>query len=249
MDRLKSGRKLMQLASIIISIFALVVSVTTAWLTLLRRGTIRMTQPTIIFFGWDGKLSDERKSQPKIFLRTLLYATSKRGLIIENMYVRLQRGESSQTFNIWVYGEDKLSRGSGLYVGEGGVAFNHHFLPPGDSTRFEFQAGEYTLDVYVSLVGNAQSLKLCTVRLSVSESVAERLREFQAGVYFDWGPDSKSYHSHVETRPTDPLPQFLLEAIHKATPAIGKQSSRRKKSAEDSGTKQSTNESEIGPTV
>ncbi|HWN99986.1 MAG TPA: hypothetical protein VNS63_12045 [Blastocatellia bacterium] len=43
----------MDAASIVISVSALVVSVTTAWLTLFRRGTIRMTQPTLVFFGPD----------------------------------------------------------------------------------------------------------------------------------------------------------------------------------------------------
>lgn len=56
----------MEAASIVISVSALVVSVTTAWLTLFRRGTIRMTQPTLVFFGPDGLAGG-----PKVFLRTL----------------------------------------------------------------------------------------------------------------------------------------------------------------------------------
>lgn len=83
----------------IIAITALCVSVTTLWLTLLRRGRIRMTQPTTFFFGPDGA-----KGLPKVYLRTLLYSTGKRGQIVESMFVKLRRGESVQTFNIWVYG-------------------------------------------------------------------------------------------------------------------------------------------------
>lgn len=60
----------METASIVISVSALVVSVTTAWLTLFRRGTIRMTQPTLVYFGPDGL-----GGGPKVFLRTLLYST------------------------------------------------------------------------------------------------------------------------------------------------------------------------------
>src|SRR2546421_7307666 len=103
--------------SIIISVSALAVSVTTAWLTLLRRGTIRMTQPTLVFFGPDGVAGD-----PKVFLRTLLYSTAKRGQIVENMFLKLRRHESAQTFNIWVYGDGPLARGSGLFVGDNGGA-------------------------------------------------------------------------------------------------------------------------------
>ena len=34
-----------------ISVLSLFVSLTTAWLTLFRRGTVKMTQPTVIFLG------------------------------------------------------------------------------------------------------------------------------------------------------------------------------------------------------
>lgn len=101
---------------IAISILAIIISATTAWLTLFRRGTVKMTQPTVIFFGSDG--SGERL--PKVFFRTLLYSTAKRGHIVESMWVKLRRGESSQIFNIWVYGDASLARGSGLYVNENG---------------------------------------------------------------------------------------------------------------------------------
>ena len=110
-----------QSISIVVSVPALAISVATAWLTLFRRGTVRMTQPTTIYFGADASSSPS----PKVYLRTLLYSTAKRGQIIESMFVKLRRGESIQTFNIWVYGEGSLARGSGLYVGENGVTCNH----------------------------------------------------------------------------------------------------------------------------
>jgi hypothetical protein len=87
----------MEIISIITSIVALIISGLTAWLALLHRGTIKMTQPTIFFFGPDGT-----SGPPKIFLRTLLFSTASKGHIIENMYSKLQRGESIQNFNIWV---------------------------------------------------------------------------------------------------------------------------------------------------
>jgi hypothetical protein len=80
-----------------------------------------MTRPTVIFFGPDGPPS--QGAGVKVFLRTLLYSTAKRAQIVENMYVTLRRGESVQTFNIWVYGEPgSLFRGSGLRVPEDGIA-------------------------------------------------------------------------------------------------------------------------------
>jgi hypothetical protein len=88
----------MVVIAIVISFLALIVSAMTAWLTLFRIGTLRMTRPTVIFFGPDGP--PRQADGLKIFLRTLLYSTAKRAQIVEGMYVRLRRGESVQTFNI-----------------------------------------------------------------------------------------------------------------------------------------------------
>src|SRR5437899_1605638 len=136
-----------------ISFLALAVSVTTAWLTLLRRGELRMTQPTVIFFGPDGSPRSGQKARLKVFLRTLMYSTARRGQTLESFYVNLQRGESKQNFSIWVYGDKNLARGSGLFVPTEGIACNHHFLLPEDGTDFRLLAGEYILRVYAKKAG------------------------------------------------------------------------------------------------
>ncbi|MBV8810659.1 MAG: hypothetical protein JO033_18475 [Acidobacteriaceae bacterium] len=123
-----------------------------------------MTQPTVIFFGPDVPRAREDAPSPKVYLRTLLFSTSKRGRVIESMHVAWWRNETHQNFNIWVYGErEKLVRGSGLFAGETGVAANHHFLTPTDST-FQFTEGQYRLDVFARLPGNNQPLRLCSRR-------------------------------------------------------------------------------------
>jgi len=202
-----------ELVSPVVSALALTVSGITAYLTLFRRGTIRMTQPTVIYFGPDGGTSESGRPSSKVFLRTLLYATSKRGRIVGSMFVRLRRGETSQNFNIWVYGEDSLARGSGLYVGENGVACNHHFLLPRDGVSFPFTVGEYELEVRCVLAGSTQSIQLLSVRLSLPADLAAQLTTPRAGLYFDWGPDSQQYHPHVNLRPEPRLPPELLETL------------------------------------
>jgi hypothetical protein len=52
-----------------VSVVSLLVSMTVAWLTLMRRGTLHMTQPVQIAFVFED-------GRAKVFLRTLLYATS-----------------------------------------------------------------------------------------------------------------------------------------------------------------------------
>ncbi|MFM7001530.1 MAG: hypothetical protein ACKOXU_10790 [Limnohabitans sp.] len=184
--------------SLFVSAAALVASVTTAWLTLFRRGDLKMTKPTVVYFGADGPLKSGEEAEPKVFLRSLMYSTGKRGCVVESMFVTLRQGESRQTFNIWVYGDDKLSRGSGLFVGETGVVCNHHFLLPSDGTPFLFRAGEYQVDVFGSLVGSNVPRNLCSIKLTLYEAAAQQLLIRENGAYFDWGADSQRYSVRVK---------------------------------------------------
>jgi hypothetical protein len=197
-----------------LSALALAISAATAWLTLFRRGTVKMTQPTVIYFGPDTPRSHDDTPLPKIFLRTLLFCTSKRGRVIENMYVALSRNETHQNFNIWVYGErEKLVRGSGLFVGETGVAANHHFLTPKDATSFRFVASDYRVEVFAHLLGDRNRTLLFSQTLDVTSEVAAMLEEPGTGLHFDWGPDASRYLSHVDKRPPSLGADDLLELL------------------------------------
>lgn len=169
-----------------------------------------MTQPTVIFFGADVPSSHKVAAKPKIYLRALLFSTSKRGRIIESMHVALSRNEAHQNFNIWVYGDDKLVRGSGLFVGETGVAANHHFLTPNDGGAFPFREGHYRMDVFAHLLGDRKRTLLFSQTLEVSREHASALEEEHTGLYFDWGPDSSRYMPHLDKRlPKDEKDPFL----------------------------------------
>lgn len=185
-----------------VSALALIVSISTAWLTLVYRGKVKMTRPTQFFFGTDDSRWGDHPASTKIYLRALLFATSKRGRVIENMYVTVTHGGTHQGFNIWAYGErEKLVRGSGLFVPETGVEANHHFLiSPGTGT-FEFTPGSYKLEVFAHILGEKQRRLMISEVLEVTPTIAQEMRESDAGIYFDWIPDSLRYVSHVERRP------------------------------------------------
>jgi len=204
--------------SITISGLALAISGVNAWLTLWRRGAVKMTQPTVIFFGPDTPRNRSEPLLPKVYLRTLLFSTSKRGRVIESMHVALSRNETHQNFNIWVYGDEKLVRGSGLYVGETGVAANHHFLSPRDNNAFQFGEGRYRLDVYAHLLGDLESTLLFSQTLEISQAIADQLKEPGTGLYFDWGPDSSRYLAHVDKRQPGPDPADLLNLLQNGPP-------------------------------
>ena len=184
--------------SFAISILALTVSGITAWLTFFRKGTLMMTQPTVAYLGPDGPRHDGKN---KVYLRTLLYSTAKRGHVVESLHIAVQRAESKQNFSVWVYGQkDDLKRGSGLFVPQEGVTFDHHFLMPADGANFSFLAGSYRLTVFAKLVGSIAPEELMTIRLVISEAQAATLSGSNIGIYFDWGPDLQAYHAHLDSK-------------------------------------------------
>jgi hypothetical protein len=182
--------------ALLVSFLSLAVSAVTAWFTLLRKGEIKMTLPTVIYFGPDGGSKTEPPPE-KVFLRILLYSTGKRGHIIENMLVRLHRGETQQNFNVWAYGDKNLNRGSGLFVPETGYATNHHFLLPPNGTSFQFSIGQYVLEVFVTEIEARVPRLLWTAKLEITP---ENYRDFKQpghGLYCDWRPDAERYFAHV----------------------------------------------------
>ena len=202
----------MSIISLVVSCLALAVAALTAWLTLLRRGTIKMTQPTQIYFGPDGGPSHAGIIPNKVYLRTLLYSTAKRGQRIESMWLRLRRGETSQNFNVWVTGEQRpMTRGSGLFVGESGVAAHHTFLPPMDGAPYDFAAGLYSLEVFATLVGRPQPISLFSTQLTVTAQQAHAIHHLAAGLFFEWGPDAKTYHPVIDSLPRRQLAPELVE--------------------------------------
>ncbi len=168
-----------------------------------------MTQPTVIFFGPDGVRFDGANN--KIYLRTLLYSTAKKGQVLESLYVSLKRNESRQNFNIWVYGDSgDLKRGSGLFVPQGGITLDHHFILPKDGSDFKFFDGIYDLTVYARLVGDKSPVNLFSTKLELTSSQAAELKDNCTGLYYDWGPDQQAYFSHVDRAVGKKLPIDML---------------------------------------
>jgi hypothetical protein len=107
----------------------------------------------------------------------------------------------TQNFNIWVYGEQhNLARGSGLFISKDGLATNHHFLLPKDGSNFIFKQGDYKLVVYAELV-NHKPRKIYIQDLAITDTQAEALHTQEAGIYFDWAPNTQTYQSHIDKRP------------------------------------------------
>lgn len=190
-----------------IAVCALLVSCLTLWLSYFRRGSIRMTKPSVIYFGPDGSRTAGRVDRPKIFLRALLIADSKRGRVVEHLFATLSRQETRQNFNVWVYGDDELKRGSGLHVSDVGVVTNHHFLLPPENSEFRFRGGRYHLELYATLLGDRDPIKLLSQSLEISDAEGSSISSNMCGLYFDWGPQEKGYVPHLD--PARDSPQAI----------------------------------------
>jgi len=193
--------------SIIVSVFSLAVSATTAWLSLLRRGRLAMTMPSVVFFGYD----EVPRAIPKVFLRTLLYSTATQGQVVETMYltVNYPRG-GRRVFSTWGLDEgSKLVPGSGLYVGRSGVAANHHFLHSMHDLPFDFQPGIYRLEVFARVVGRRRPRRLALVSIDLSQANAHALGKHD-GVVFERTPDTLEYLGHIQQRPPERLGKAAL---------------------------------------
>ncbi len=189
---------------IAIALAALGVSIFNLWTTHLRRGHVCMTPPTLVYLGRDG-----RERRPKIYLRTLLYSTSVRGNVIESMRLVAKHqsfaGEISNVFDFWAYGEaaGKLSVGSGLYVGQSGVALNHHFvLSRKKLHEFAWWNGPCRLQVFAHVRGRLGPQLLHEVKFEISaEGAALLTQAMDVGIFLEWGSDSSEYFSHAERDP------------------------------------------------
>ena len=185
--------------SSVVSVVSLLVSASVAWLTLFRRGVLAMTEPVQIAFVFE-------EDKPKIFLRTLLFATGKRGYVIEGLYLRVRNAGSSHTFGFWSYGQrNDLIVAGGLRVTEEGASFNHHFLQIEDNSGFEFQEGGYEIAVFARTVNRSKAQLLSTVRVTLPNAEASLLRfRRTTGVLFTKEPDKETYHASLREKNTNP---------------------------------------------
>ncbi len=187
------------LASIVISLASLGASVYTLWMVHMRRGQLKLTQPTMLFFG-----RDFPHNTPKIWLRTLLFSTSARGQIIESLFLRVSHPITGEhLFDFWSHGEKgQLSRGSGLFVGQTGVVQDNHFLLRRGAPDFLFWDGDYRITVCASILGRRKPTALMEVAVTLDgQQSAELIQILDAGIFFDWDAEAHLYTGHVERHP------------------------------------------------
>lgn len=184
--------------SAVLALASFGLSLYTLWLAKFHRGQLCMTRPTLIFMT-----REQPSNRPKVFLRSLLYSTSARGWVIESMYLRMHQREWSYIFDIWGYGEtDKLSLGSGLFVSQTGVTYNHHFNLSRTVDQFTWWDGDYRIEVFANLAGKKSPQKLAEVEFNLpGTKMGEVVNFLDAAIFFEWDAETRAYRCHVERRP------------------------------------------------
>jgi hypothetical protein len=162
------------------------------WFQMLRRGTVRMTQPSFIMFK-----ADSDTASPSLAVGAHLYSTAQRGAIVEGMFARVGRGRVTQDLDIWVHGKKRsLVRGSGVHVGQEGVTVDHHFLLPEGEEVFQWQPGEYTVEIFGTVVGRRRLHRFLQLKVVLDEAIQEPID----CVFFDWQPALSCYKGRVLDR-------------------------------------------------
>jgi len=182
----------------VVSLIALAVSLFTLWFTILRRGTVRSTHPSFVVFRYD--FVEKSVPQAKIFFRSLLFSTGKRGQVIENLFLRVREGSRQSEFSFWGYGDKDLVRGSGLFVPETGMATNHHFNPVDSEILFLFSQGSYSLELVAKLVGRERLVSLWDVTLEMPAGVFGSTIARETAVFYNWSPEQRCYIASIEKR-------------------------------------------------
>jgi hypothetical protein len=134
--------------------------------------------------------ADTETARPSLAAGVHLYATAQRGAIVEAMFARVTRAGITLELELWVYSKKhSLVRGSGIHVGQEGVTCDHHFLFPEGEEVFQWQPGEYTVEILGTIVGKRGLHRFVQLKLVLDEAI----REPGDSVFFDWQPGSGTY--------------------------------------------------------
>ena len=174
----------------VFSVLSLSLSVFTLWMTQLRRGKLKMTQPALLCLK-----REQPSGRYKLFVRTLLYATAIKGCGVEQMFARVTTNYGSYLFDFWGHTESgKLTLGSGLFVGQTGVTADHHFNPRRDAMEFIFVDGSYHIELFAKIVGVKHPIKLKEIEFTLDGlQAASLIQILDTELYLYWNPETGLY--------------------------------------------------------
>ncbi|MFA5272402.1 MAG: hypothetical protein WC412_08740 [Candidatus Omnitrophota bacterium] len=172
----------------ILSGIAVIISFIVLWLTYLRRGMVKMTQPSLIAFV-------PENNSLKICLQTLLFSTSYKGNVIENVWIKLQNKQQCHCFTLWAYrgkGGGEIIKGSGLFISREGVPTMHYFMLNAFKQENIFIEDDIKLKVYCDIINCKYGVLLGEIELAFNKEHIDMLQK-GTGILFDWNPTVPKY--------------------------------------------------------
>lgn len=185
----------MEIISILIAVLSFTISAWTWWSTDIYRGSVKMTYPPMMRFSHD----DLYKESPQVYLRMLLYSTAKRGNIIESIYLKHKVGNKSYILSKWICKDEKLHRGSGLYIGKEGIVCDHYFILPRVGESYSFIAGENILEIYARVINKRKPILLKTIKVILTKEEADTMKTHTGSkIHFDIDPETNQYYKDLQ---------------------------------------------------
>jgi hypothetical protein len=191
--------------SIILSAFAISLTIFNLWLSQIRKGRVSMTSPSIMFLGpdgFDGKVK-------KVAFYSLLYCTGNRRYI-ESLYAILSHDGIETRFDEWIVAADgkKAARGGGLFLNQSGHAGFHHILQRVTSAPFTFTPGDYRASIFVVIAGEKNPVLLGKYNLPMTQKECDAIVKHNAGVYYSFDPVTRIYEGRLSSPPYNELVVF-----------------------------------------
>jgi hypothetical protein len=199
----------LSIIAIFLSTIGVFISSITFWILYLHKGTVKITKPRLISLGYERH--DDCRT-PKVFIRSLLYSTSHKGTVVENMRVKVSGCNNSEDFGLWAYGVEKLLVGSGLFISKEGKDYNHHFVPIAFSSDFEFSAGEIKLEIYASIARHKKDKLLYSITLLLTKEHEDSFNDGEM-IIFNWNSALNKYEACVSKSNTAKLGMLELTKL------------------------------------
>ena len=188
--------------SLVFSSIAIFLSGLTAWLTLFRKGKLKMTKPTPILLCYE-------KGNAKISFYTMFYSTAFRGQLIESIYILFEQNKKYISFNKWGYDSEGQVFTSGLYIKPEGIAQNHQFYT--SDKHFSFQPGVLKINIYANLANKKNPIKLESIPLRIPVENEADCKDKTKGFMFEWESDRNSYLLRIDVN----AERFLNETFRR----------------------------------
>ena len=176
------------IASLSISLAALMFSSFSLWLLHFRRGDLFLTRPSQICIGPNVSLGGNYR----LSFTTNLYSNSKNGPVVERLFAEIRLGETTRKLTVWYTETDREKACPGFRLEERGLATEHHFCDKNKDT-WPVAPGRYFVSLFAKVGHNSGPTKLFECSLNIEPRATEYLANDKTPISFLWDENDRCY--------------------------------------------------------